>query len=157
MASSKSSGVDLGGTFLETFKTLPGGSLSEQVETFKKFMEAVSPSSSTSPSSVSREALPKPGQDWEKLLSEAANAVEPPASSPAADPMTGLLGALIQAAKPVAASGLLKPTGLALTPLMELLTKAENFGFVERNGTPPRFTVTGDGMAAFQQSQSQAR
>jgi hypothetical protein len=141
-------GVDLGGTFLETFKTSPGGSLTEQLETFRFLTDKLA--------KIKQEPLPTITQDWEKLLSEAANrAVESFApASPAAsgDPMIGLLTALVHASEPLAVGDLLKPTGLDVTRLMDLVGKAEDFSFIARTGTPPRFSITPEGISVFKQA-----
>lgn len=139
-------GVDLAGTFLETIKKSTGTSVAEQLETFKQL---------TSPadrgrSSISRDSQSKAAEDWGKLLSEVTRADVPPAAP--VDPMIVLLGALIQASHPAAASDLTAPTGLNMDRLTDLVARAEKFGFIKLTGTPPRFEITDEGISVFQKS-----
>ena len=132
-------GIDLGGAFLDTIK--PSSTFADQVKIFKQFS---TPSSNEGWGSVARGAVGKETLDWDKLLAEVT---VPP---PAVDPMTALLGAIIQKGAPAAMSDLVQPTGLDVTRLMGLVANAEQFGLIKRiDGQPPRFSATSEGQSVF--------
>jgi len=142
---SSKTGIDLGGAFLDTIK--PSSTFADQVKIFKQFS---TPSSNEGWGSVSRGAVGKEQQDWDKLLADAAKVVEVVVPPPTVDPMTALLGAIIQKGAPAAMSELVQPTGLDVTRLMGLVANAEQFGLIKRvDGEPPRFSVTSEGQSVF--------